>query len=76
MTVIGSADGTLSRMSSQQSLPVVPEDLHPSSQPHSLESETSTPPTPHHDPAGLTLSSNSYYRWVGDLSAKLGSELF
>ncbi|XP_050686161.1 transmembrane protein KIAA1109 homolog isoform X6 [Eriocheir sinensis] len=70
MTVVGSGDGSLSRMSSQQSLPVVPEDLQqPSSLPHSLDhhsSETSTPPTPHHDPAALTLSSNSYYSSADD----------
>lgn len=76
MTVIGSGDGTLSRMSSQQSLPVVPEDFqHPSSLPHSsgqASSETSTPPTPHHDAAALTLSSNSYYRCITSLCVRAG----
>ncbi|XP_069959318.1 bridge-like lipid transfer protein family member 1 isoform X14 [Cherax quadricarinatus] len=62
MTIVGNGEGTLSRVSSQLSLPTVPEDQQ---QPQSLtdchSSETSTPPTPHHDSAMLTINSNGHY---------------
>lgn len=63
MTVIGNGEGTLSRVSSQLSLQPVLEDQH-SQMRTDLSSETSTPPTPHHDPSKLTISSGSYHRFV------------
>lgn len=63
MTVVGNGEGTLSRVSSQLSLQPVLEDQHSQIRTdHS--SETSTPPTPHHDPSKLTISSGSYHRCV------------
>ncbi|XP_042881836.1 transmembrane protein KIAA1109 homolog isoform X7 [Penaeus japonicus] len=60
MTVVGNGEGTLSRVSSQLSLQPVLEDQHSQIRTdHS--SETSTPPTPHHDPSKLTISSGSYH---------------
>ncbi|XP_071552185.1 bridge-like lipid transfer protein family member 1 isoform X2 [Panulirus ornatus] len=61
MTVIGNGEGTLSRVSSQLSLPTVPEDQQ-QPQPHDdRSSKTSTPPTPHHDTGVLTINSNGHY---------------
>lgn len=63
MTVIGNGEGTLSRMSSQLSLPTVPEDQQ-ASLPHSFPdaSLASTPPTPQHDTGTLTHNSCPSYR--------------
>ncbi|XP_069163725.1 bridge-like lipid transfer protein family member 1 isoform X18 [Procambarus clarkii] len=62
MTVIGNGEGTLSRVSSQLSLPTVPEDqLQPHSHSDSHSSQTSTPPTPQHDTGMLTINSSGHY---------------
>lgn len=63
MTVIGNGEGTLSRVSSQLSLPTVPEDQQqPQPQNDHWSSKTSTPPTPQHDTGMLTINSNGNYR--------------
>ncbi|XP_042203884.1 transmembrane protein KIAA1109 homolog isoform X4 [Homarus americanus] len=60
MTVVGNGEGTLSRVSSQLSLPTVPEDQLQSNNDR-YSSETSTPPTPHHDSGTLTINSNGHF---------------